>query len=32
MSTFREATLELDKEEKDLLVKLLRNKLISKEF
>jgi hypothetical protein len=29
---FTEATLELDKEEKDLLVKLLRHKLISKEF
>ncbi len=29
---FTEATLELDQEERDLLVKLLKNKLISKEF
>jgi hypothetical protein len=29
---FEETTLELDREERDLLVKLLRNKLTSKEF
>jgi hypothetical protein len=31
-AAFTEATLELDKEERDLLVKLLRSKLTSKEF
>jgi len=32
IANFEESTLELDKEEKDLLVKLLKNKLASKEF
>jgi len=32
VSNFNEATAELDREEKELLVKLLKNKLASKEF
>lgn len=32
IANFEESTLELDREERDLLIKLLKNKLVSKEF